>query len=202
MRRPKHRTTNGSVHPFSLSLVRPAIICYVRDSKLTGILAFCHSYVSWPAESWHLVAPRIVLLDRGRARGEQSPFPRDKEIRRKPKEGSRDTHLSLAFQFSATFSCSQLLGSCTSYRISEFLYSKWGVFVGWSYPCATRWIIVFLVYIIFQIYRIEISKVSFEKENLRMFPNRSFLNLTLEHYSYVKVVTFLVTIFVPPITRD
>ena len=44
-------------HPLSLSLFvrpsrccysapRPAIICYVRDSKLTAILAFCHSYVS------------------------------------------------------------------------------------------------------------------------------------------------------------
>lgn len=28
------------------SAPRPAIICYVRDSKLTAILAFCHSYVS------------------------------------------------------------------------------------------------------------------------------------------------------------
>lgn len=64
MRRPKHQTTNRSLarartnkrertHRLSsplrhlsrpLSLDRPAIICYVRDSKLTAILAFCHSY--------------------------------------------------------------------------------------------------------------------------------------------------------------
>ena len=32
-------------HSSLLLLDRPAIICYVRDSKLTAILAFCHSYV-------------------------------------------------------------------------------------------------------------------------------------------------------------
>lgn len=132
-----------------LSLSRPArdhLLCtWLEADWYPGILPFLR-----------LLAGRVLTPGRAedrppRSRGEQSPFPWDKEIRRKPKEGSRDTHLSLAFQFSATFSCSQLLGSCTSYRISEFLYSKWGVFVGWSYPCATRWIIVFLVYIIFQI---------------------------------------------------
>lgn len=31
--------------PIPLALGQPAIICYVRDSKLTAILASCHSYV-------------------------------------------------------------------------------------------------------------------------------------------------------------
>lgn len=34
-----------SVIPFPFALGQSAIICYVRDSKLTAILASCHSYV-------------------------------------------------------------------------------------------------------------------------------------------------------------
>lgn len=35
----------ASSPPVPLALGQPAIICYVRDSKLTAILASCHSYV-------------------------------------------------------------------------------------------------------------------------------------------------------------
>ena len=47
---------------------RPAIICYVRDSKLTAILAFCHSYVS-PGR------PRVLTPGRDQPRSPSRGFP-------------------------------------------------------------------------------------------------------------------------------
>ena len=96
---------------------RPAIICYVRDSKLTAILAFCHSYVS-PGR------PRVLTPGRDQPRSPSRGFPPPSAIglrsRTEIKELSRsilDTrgNLSLCLCFNSSSDLNSLV------KVADFI---------------------------------------------------------------------------------
>lgn len=117
-------------HPLALSLSvclasapRPAIICYVRDSKLTAILAFCHSYVSpgrpspdtWSRRTAIAIVGKDFLLECDRSDRSRQTLQRSNLAGPHPRNGNKETevssfeinlrsgyswNLSLVFQFS------------------------------------------------------------------------------------------------------